>query len=94
MLQMFIGSEGILGVVTEVTLRIHPLPEVVEYGSLAFKCFNDGVECLRHLASVNCNTPTHSPAAWLKSLCFCRTIFFHRNFINHAEEYSPPLLFT
>ena len=36
-----LGSEGTLGVVTDVTLKIRPLPEVRKYGSIVFECFEE-----------------------------------------------------
>ncbi|CAH2037006.1 unnamed protein product, partial [Iphiclides podalirius] len=44
------GSEGCLGVVTEVTLKIRPLPEVVRYGSLVFPDWEAGFEFEREVA--------------------------------------------
>ena len=51
---MILGSEGILGVVTEVTLRIRPLPEVKTYGSVVFPKFDLGVHSLREIALRKC----------------------------------------
>jgi alkyldihydroxyacetonephosphate synthase len=45
-----LGSEGTLGVVTEVTMRIRRLPEASVFGSLVFPTFADGVACLHELA--------------------------------------------
>uniref|UniRef100_A0A8C0IBH9 Alkylglycerone-phosphate synthase n=1 Tax=Bubo bubo TaxID=30461 RepID=A0A8C0IBH9_BUBBB len=44
------GSEGTLGVVTEVTIKIRPLPEYQKYGSVVFPNFERGVACLREVA--------------------------------------------
>ncbi|NWV61305.1 ADAS protein, partial [Malurus elegans] len=44
------GSEGILGVVTEVTIKIRPVPEYQKYGSVVFPNFERGVACLREVA--------------------------------------------
>ena len=41
--EMILGSEGILGVVTEVTVKIRPLPESRAYGSIVFPDFEIGV---------------------------------------------------
>ena len=48
------GSEGILGVVTEVTIKIRPLPEYQKYGSVVFPNFERGVACLREVAKQRC----------------------------------------
>ena len=45
-----LGSEGILGVITEVTFRSRPLPEVRKYGSIVFENFDKGVAFLREVA--------------------------------------------
>jgi len=44
------GSEGTLGVVTEVTIKIRPIPEVRKYGSVVFPDFKSGVQCLHEVA--------------------------------------------
>ena len=44
------GSEGTLGVITEVTMKIRPVPEVKKYGSIVFPDFESGVACLREIA--------------------------------------------
>lgn len=49
-----LGSEGTLGVVTEVSLRIRPLPECRVYGSIVFPTFDIGVMCVREIAKQRC----------------------------------------
>ncbi|XP_076331307.1 alkyldihydroxyacetonephosphate synthase, peroxisomal-like [Tachypleus tridentatus] len=44
-----LGSEGTLGVITEVTLKVHPIPECKKYGSVIFPSFEPGVRCLREI---------------------------------------------
>ncbi|KAK1165644.1 hypothetical protein AOXY_G14228 [Acipenser oxyrinchus oxyrinchus] len=48
------GSEGTLGVVTEVTIKIRPIPEYQKYGSVVFPNFDQGVACLREVAKQRC----------------------------------------
>ncbi|XP_075685625.1 alkyldihydroxyacetonephosphate synthase, peroxisomal isoform X1 [Rhinoderma darwinii] len=48
------GSEGTLGVVTEVTIKIRPVPEYQKYGSVVFPNFERGVACLREVARQRC----------------------------------------
>ena len=45
---------GTLGVVTEVTLKIRPVPECKKYGSIVFPNFEMGVACLREIAKQKC----------------------------------------
>ena len=46
---LLFGSEGNLGIITKAMLKIHPVPEVREYGSLVFKSFAQGVAYLQAL---------------------------------------------
>lgn len=52
--QIILGSEGTLGVVTEVLIKIRPLPPVKKYGSLIFPDFENGVKCMREIARRRC----------------------------------------
>jgi alkyldihydroxyacetonephosphate synthase len=51
---VILGSEGCLGIVTEVTFKIFPLPAVKRYGSVLFPSFSDGVDCMREVAAQRC----------------------------------------
>lgn len=51
---LIMGSEGTLGVVTEVLVKVRPLPPVKKYGSLIFPDFESGVHCLREIAKKRC----------------------------------------
>lgn len=51
--QMILGSEGILGIITEVLLRVRVLPECKIYGCLVFPNFEAGVRFTRHVALEN-----------------------------------------
>lgn len=55
--QIFMGSEGTLGVVTEVTFSLRPLPEVSVGQAYHFGAFNDGLEAVRHLMRAGWRPP-------------------------------------
>ena len=44
-----LGSEGTLGVITEVVLKVRPLPNVIKYGSVVFPDFESGLHALREV---------------------------------------------
>lgn len=46
---MFLGSEGAFGVITEVALRVRPIPEVTRYAAWSFPDFASGTEAVRAL---------------------------------------------
>lgn len=48
--EFILGSEGTLGVITEVTLKIKPLPECTKYGSLIFPDFEKGIKFMQEVA--------------------------------------------
>ena len=50
LMSLILGSEGTLGVITEVTARIHRRPELPHYEGWSFPTFIDGVEAIRTLA--------------------------------------------
>jgi alkyldihydroxyacetonephosphate synthase len=47
--QLFLGSEGAFGVITEVTVQVSPAPQRRVYEGWRFQSFTDGVRTLRHL---------------------------------------------
>ena len=49
LLQLLVGSEGTCGVITEATMRIHPLPEVRDYRGVLFHTLDDGLAACRDL---------------------------------------------
>ncbi|XP_022173101.1 alkyldihydroxyacetonephosphate synthase [Myzus persicae] len=52
--QIVLGSEGTLGIITEVTLKIRPLPDCWVYDSVVFPDFESGVKCMREVAKQRC----------------------------------------
>ncbi|XP_071942091.1 alkyldihydroxyacetonephosphate synthase, peroxisomal-like [Antedon mediterranea] len=51
---IIMGSEGTLGVITEVTLKVRPLPPCQKYGSVVFPSFEPGVHFVREVAKQRC----------------------------------------
>ena len=47
MKQLFLGSEGVLGVITSVRVRVHPIPEAKIYEAFTFPSFTAGANALR-----------------------------------------------
>jgi alkyldihydroxyacetonephosphate synthase len=47
--QLFVGSEGTLGVITGARLRLHPAPRVEQRGAFGFSSFGDGIEACRRV---------------------------------------------
>jgi alkyldihydroxyacetonephosphate synthase len=55
--QLFLGSEGTLGVVTEVTLSLRPLPEASRGQALHFASFAEGLEAIRRMMRAGWRPP-------------------------------------
>jgi len=47
--ELVVGSEGVLGVITEATLRVRPLPRARHYEAWSFRSFEAGAEAYRAL---------------------------------------------
>ncbi|MFW9945036.1 MAG: FAD-binding oxidoreductase, partial [Candidatus Sifarchaeia archaeon] len=47
--QLFIGSEGTLGVITEATLRMFPIPEERRFRSMSFPDVKSGLKSIREI---------------------------------------------
>ena len=47
--QLLVGSEGVLGVITEATVRVRPLPDATHYEGWMFRGFEQGAEAFRAL---------------------------------------------
>src|SRR5207253_1292387 len=48
--RLIFGSEGTLGIITSATVKIFPLPEVQEFGSILFPTFEHGFKFMYDLA--------------------------------------------
>ncbi len=62
LLQLLIGSEGTLGVITQATMRVHRLPKASDYRALLFKSLADGVTAAREMLQAD----THCVPATLR----------------------------
>jgi alkyldihydroxyacetonephosphate synthase len=47
--QLFVGSEGTLGVITEATLRAHPVPPAEGRAAYSFQSFAEGLDACRRI---------------------------------------------
>jgi len=51
LMELFIGSEGTLGVITQATLTMHPVPESEQRGVFGFESFSEGMDACRCISS-------------------------------------------
>src|SRR3954468_24263542 len=51
--QLFLGSEGVFGVITAVRVRVHPLPEMQVYEAWSFPDFAAGAAALREVEQLD-----------------------------------------
>jgi len=52
--QMFVGSEGVLGVITEARFRVHPVPEAEDRRAFGFPSFTEGLDACRRILRRGC----------------------------------------
>lgn len=48
--EFIIGSEGILGLITEVVIKLKEIPEVVEFDSILFPDYENGINFMYEVA--------------------------------------------
>lgn len=54
---LFLGAEGTLGIVTEVVVRIMPMPETRRFCSFAFEDFDSGLDAIRQIVRAGWRPP-------------------------------------
>lgn len=53
--RLYVGSEGTLGIITEVTLRLHPIPEAISSAVCSFDSLQGAVDTV--VQSIQCGIP-------------------------------------
>ncbi len=53
--QVFVGSEGTLGVITEGRFRVHPVPEAEDRRAFGFASFTEGLDACRRMLRRGCS---------------------------------------
>ena len=74
LVHLMVGSEGTLGIITEITLRLHPLPVEVAAASCAFPTLADAVNVVTELS--------------LSGLPFARIEFLDEHQVRACNQYS------
>jgi alkyldihydroxyacetonephosphate synthase len=54
---LFLGSEGTIGIVTELTVKVFPTPESRKVLTFAFPEFDNGLEAIRHIVRAGWRPP-------------------------------------
>jgi D-lactate dehydrogenase (cytochrome) len=49
---LFIGAEGTLGIITEITLRIHGVPEAISAATVGFSSFESAVQAVTQVRQI------------------------------------------
>jgi alkyldihydroxyacetonephosphate synthase len=52
---MLVGSEGVYGIISRATMRVHPVPRARDYRGLLFRSYDDGVKAIRTM--MQCDQP-------------------------------------
>src|SRR5690606_2898617 len=55
LVRLFVGAEGTLGILTELTLRLHPIPEGMSAASCAFPSVRAAVDAV--IEAIQCGIP-------------------------------------
>lgn len=53
--RLYVGSEGTLGIITEITLRLHPIPEAISSAVCSFRTLGGAVDTV--VQSIQCGVP-------------------------------------
>jgi alkyldihydroxyacetonephosphate synthase len=89
-LQLFLGSEGILGIVVDARLRVFPLPERRAMRAARFSSFSSGMDCIREVTQMGARPSVMLLLDPIDTLLFrsltARRAFLMPDFVGKAQE--------
>ncbi|MFH1559995.1 MAG: FAD-binding oxidoreductase [Chloroflexota bacterium] len=91
---LFVGAEGVFGIITQATIRVFRMPESRLFKTIAFPTFEDGFHALLEMFSLGlkpalvdlCEEPESSPAGAPEDSSVPYKIWMYLVFEGYAEE--------